>query len=201
MEHTCYDAVVAMNNASRSAHRSWLRIRSTLVLLTVPMSVPVAAQDHDHGSTGPAPATSSEHLGKVHFQTSCAPAVSAKFDRGVALLHSFWLSAAIDEFKEVLKADPSCAMAYWGIACSQWGNPFSANNRPPQMLQDGWATVQKGLALGPKTPREREYISAVGELYKSGAGTDQRSRVLNYAKSMENLAGKYATDSEAQIFY
>jgi tetratricopeptide (TPR) repeat protein len=190
-----------MKNASRSTHRSRLRIRSTLVFLAVRLSVPVAAQDHDHGSTGSGPAPSSEHLGKVHFQTSCAPAVSAKFDRGVALLHSFWFSAAIDEFNEVLKADPSCAMAYWGIACSRWGNPLSANNRPPQMLQDGWATVQKGLALGPKTPREREYISAVGELYKSGAATDQRSRVLSYAKSMETLAGKYATDSEAQIFY
>jgi len=41
----------------------------------------------------------------------------------------------------------------------------------------------------------------VGELYKDGAATDQRSRVLHYAKAMEDLAAKYPADSEAQIFY
>ena len=190
-----------MNIPSESTRRSWLRILSILALVTVPMCVPMAAQDHDHGSSDAETGKPPERLGKVHFQTSCAPAVSPKFDRAVALLHSFWFPVAIDAFNDVLKADPSCAMAYWGIALSQWGNPFGGNQRSAKRLEEGWASVQKGLTLGPKTAREREYISAVGELYKNGAATDQRSRVLNYAKAMETLAGKYAADSEAQIFY
>ncbi len=186
-----------MNGPIPSATRSWLRILSILALVSVPM----AAQDHDHGSMGTETGKPPEQLGKVHFKTSCAPAASAKFDRAVALLHSFWFPVAIDAFNDVLKADPSCAMSYWGIALSQWGNPFGANNRSPQTLQDGLASIEKGLTLSAKTPREREYISAVGELYKNGATTEQRSRVLNYAKAMEDLAGKYATDTEAQIFF
>jgi hypothetical protein len=176
---------------------SWLRILSVLAIA----AVPVAAQDHDHGATGAETGKPPEQLGKVHFETSCAPAVAAKFDRAVALLHSFWFPVAIDGFNEVLKADPSCAIAYWGIALSQWGNPFGANSRSPQTLEDGWASVQKGLSFGAKTPRERGYIGAVGELYNRDAATEQRTRKLNYAKAMEELAGKYATDSEAQIFY
>lgn len=172
-----------------------------LALLTVTLSPPIAAQEHDHGATGAETGKPPEQLGKVHFETSCAPAVAPKFDRAVALLHSFWFPVAIEAFNDVLKADPSCAIASWGIALSQWGNPFGANNRSPQTLQDGWASVQKGLAPGPKTPREREYIGAVGELYKDGAATDQRSRVLNYAKAMEELAANYPADSEAQIFF
>ena len=177
--------------------RCWLRILFILAMV----SLPVAAQDHDHGAMGAETGKPPEQLGKVHFQTSCAPAVSAKFDRAVALLHSFWFPVAIDAFNDVLKADPKCAMSYWGIALSQWGNPFGANNRSPQTLQDGLATIQKGVDLGAKTPREREYIGAVGELYKNGAATDQRTRVLNYAKAMDDLAGKYGSDTEAQIFY
>ena len=177
--------------------RCWLRMLFILAMV----SLPVAAQDHDHGAMGAETGKPPEQLGKVHFQASCAPAVSAKFDRAVALLHSFWFPVAIDAFNDVLKADPNCAMSYWGIALSQWGNPFGANNRSPQTLQDGLATIQKGVDLGAKTPREREYIGAVGELYKNGAATDQRTRVLNYAKAMGDLAGKYGSDTEAQIFY
>ena len=172
-----------------------------LALVTVAISAPITAQEHDHASTGAETGKPPEQLGKVHFETSCALAVAPKFDRAVALLHSFWFPVAIDAFNDVLKADPGCAIAHWGISLSQWGNPFGANHRSPQSLQEGWASVQKGLALGPKTPREREYISAVGELYKNGAATDQRSRVVNYAKAMDDLAAKYTADSEAQIFY
>ena len=54
----------------------------------------------------------------------------AAFNRGVALLHSFWFSASIEGFNEVLQLDPSCVMANWGIAMSEWGNPFAASVRP-----------------------------------------------------------------------
>ncbi len=185
----------------RKTVSSWFSILSILGMVMATTSAPIAAQEHDHGSTGAETGKPPEQLGKVHFETSCAPAVAPKFDRAVALLHSFWFPVAIDAFNDVLKADPGCAIAYWGISLSQWGNPFGANHRSPQSLQEGWASVQKGLALGPKIPREREYISAVGELYKNGTATDQRSRVINYAKAMEDLAAKYPADSEAQIFY
>ncbi len=64
-----------------------------------------------------APATSSS-------STSCAPEVRADFNKGVALLHSFWFPQAIAMFDGILKRDANCAMAYWGIALSSWGNPF-----------------------------------------------------------------------------
>jgi hypothetical protein len=73
-----------------------------VALLSAP---PLSSQaQHDHGSpTG--------RLGTVHFANSCSKAVAQEFDRGVALLHSFWFSAAIEAFNSVLKNDPGCAMA------------------------------------------------------------------------------------------
>src|SRR5258708_32575536 len=57
-----------------------------------------------------------EQLGKVSFANSCAPAVQATFERGVALMHSFWFQEAERTFRDVLERDPACAIATWGIA-------------------------------------------------------------------------------------
>ena len=42
------------------------------------------------------PTSTANLLGSVHLANSCDPAVKPAFDRGVALLHSFWFSAAIE---------------------------------------------------------------------------------------------------------
>ena len=51
------------------------------------------------------------------FTISCqADGAQATFDRGVALLHHMTYEVAEREFAKVAKADPTCAMAHWGIA-------------------------------------------------------------------------------------
>jgi hypothetical protein len=70
--------------------------------------------------------TSPEALGSVTFITSCSGAVQPQFNRAVALMHSFQFSSAIETFDAILVTDPSCSIAYWGIALSDWGNPFAA---------------------------------------------------------------------------
>ena len=57
-----------------------------------------------------------QDLGTVHFLNSCAPAVQDEFQRGVAMLHSYWFGYAGKTFRAVLDKDPGCAMAYWGMA-------------------------------------------------------------------------------------
>jgi hypothetical protein len=83
------------------------------------------AREHQHG-TG-------ENMGAVHFPTSCDGAAQNDIDRAVALLHSFQFSRAIDDFTLALGKDGTCTIAYWGIALSDWGNPFA----PGIILQTG----------------------------------------------------------------
>ena len=45
-----------------------------------------------------------EKLGKVTFPTSCDPNVQAEFDRGVAMLHSYWFLIARRTFEGILQA-------------------------------------------------------------------------------------------------
>jgi hypothetical protein len=141
-----------------------------------------------------------EQLGTVHFATSCDPRVEKAFDRGIALLHSFWFSAAIKTFEGVLAQDPACAMAHWGIAMSWWGNPFGAF-RSPQALENGSKAVEKAKSIGARTPREDAYIAAVEALYRDYATVDQRTRTVNYERAMERVAANHADDPEARIFY
>ena len=148
---------------------------------------------HDHGEPA-------RQLGTVHFATSCAPGVRPEFDRAVALLHSFWFSAAVESFNAVLKSDPTCVMAHWGIAMSWWSNPFGGF-RTAQALQAGLAASDAARAIPGATARERAYVAAVDQLFRDAATRDQRTRTVAYEKAMEALVATYSDDVEARIFY
>ena len=153
---------------------------------------------HD-GDVGQAAGRPPEQLGKVNFPTSCDPQVQAQFERGVALLHSFWFPEGRKAFLEVLAADPSCAIAYWGIGVNRLLNPFGGQPAESVLLE-GQAAVDKGLATPAKTRRERDYVEAIAALYTHDKAP-WRERVLRYEKAMEQLAQRYPEDREAAIFY
>ena len=141
-----------------------------------------------------------EALGSVHFETSCKAAVADDFNRAVALLHSFWYSAAIEAFEELLRTDPDCAMAEWGIALAHWGNPL-ATKRAKEMLAQGAKAVERGQSRATKSPREQMYLDAVAELYTDFMTTSDRERAQRYEQAMARLAADYPDDREATIFY
>src|SRR5258708_6753188 len=89
-----------------------------LILLTSLFTLNAFAdddKDHHHHED-----LTAAQLGTVTFPVSCAPSVQKPFERGVALLHSFWYEEAEQEFQQIAKDDPHCAMAHWGIAMSPW---------------------------------------------------------------------------------
>lgn len=141
-------------------------------------------------------------LGTVHFATSCSPAAAPQFDHAVALLHSFEFAASIRGFNEVIAVDSTCSMAYWGIALSRWTNPMAPGIRPPGTLKQGQQAVEAAARVSARaTERERGYVNAIAELYKDFEHADQKARVLNYSRAMEQLASQQKTDTEATIFY
>jgi hypothetical protein len=138
-------------------------------------------------------------LGDVHFKTSCNAEAQAKFDLGMSYQHSFWYRAATDTFNEVLKLDPGCAIAYWGLALATMRNPYV----PPSAawLAEGLAAIEKGLALGPKSDREKGYLEALAAFYRNHDKVPHGARQIAYAKAMEALAARYPDDTEAQIYW
>lgn len=171
--------------------------RTSIALAVIACATSSAASaQHQH------PPRDQEKLGTVHFQTSCAQRVAPTFDRAIALLHSFEFGASIAAFEQVLAADSTCAMAWWGIALSRWLNPMTPNIRPAALLQGGRQAVEAGLRVaGSATERERGYLAAVARLYADHERLDQRTRLLAYETAMAQLSAAYPDDTEARIFH
>lgn len=139
-----------------------------------------------------------ERLGKVTFANSCDAAVQERFERAVALLHSFWWTEGGKAFRDVLERDPSCAIATWGTAAVAIGNPFSSGPTPDQAkaAQDA---IARGRAIGAKTERERAFIDAIGTYYENFAERPHRARMKSLSDAFAALADRYG-DDESQIF-
>jgi tetratricopeptide (TPR) repeat protein len=152
-----------------------------------------------HSDDAKADATRAE-LGRVLFETSCTPEAQRQFERALAMLHSFFFPETIKAFSAIPQTDPGCAIAYWGIAISQRPNPL-VGPFDAATLQRGLDAVRKGIEVGPKTERERDWLLALEEYFKDHDKVDQDTRAKNYEKAMEALSRKYPDDAEAKIFH
>src|SRR6266571_7982340 len=139
-----------------------------------------------------------ETIGRVVFPVSCTPEARTRFERAVALLHSFWYERAADTFREAVVADTACAMGYWGQAMSLfhplWTPPTGAD------LAAGLAASERGLALV-RTPRERDYLTAIRTYYADYGQRDHTTRLAVYAEAMDGVRRRHPRDREAAIFY
>src|SRR6059036_2957661 len=181
-----------MNPAPRAMSR--MKRRTALATIAAMTALVVAAW-----VATPRAQTASERIGQVTFATSCGAAVQKPFERGVALLHSFWYIEAAKAFTAVTQADPDCAIAYWGLAMSQWTQIWA----PPQpaALKRGWDAVEKAKAASAKTPRERDFIAAAEAFFKDADKADHRTRAQAYGRAMEQMYARYSQDREVAIFY
>src|SRR5262245_50632198 len=169
-------------------------IRSAFAVAAASIAASVSFSQPIFGQEG-----TDQRLGTVHFETSCNEVAQRRFDRGMRYQHSFWYRESKEIFEEVLKADPNCGIAYWGIALSLLNNPHA----PPPVgnLPLGLAAIEKAKAIGARTQRERDFINAMAAFYTDFDKVDHRSRVLAYLKAMEGVAQAYPNDDEAQILY
>jgi hypothetical protein len=169
------------------------RLQLAALAIAASTALGAAQERHDHAAD--------EKLGSVHFQTSCAASAQPVFDRAVALLHSFDFGRAIDGFNAALKEDPSCVIAYWGIALGRWSNPFAPGVKPPAQLQLGRDAIVKAETIASGTTRERDYVNAASTLYADFERRPQPARVAAYREAMAGVASRYPADEEAQIFH
>ncbi len=174
-----------------------MRTRLVVALALTTLAQVATGQEHAHEHAS----ASTEQLGTVSFETSCSAAAQAPFKRAVALLHSFEFAPAIAAFGAAGRADPSCGIAYWGIALGSWGNPFAAGEKALAQIRRGQDAIERATAVGAKSEREGAYIAAVAELYRDAQHRDQGARVLAYRDAMATLTSRHPEDMEASIFY
>ena len=140
-----------------------------------------------------------EMFGEVSFTASVPEKLKTDFNIGVALLHSFEYDEAEKMFAKVIDQSPGCAMAYWGVAMSNF-HPLWAPPTPLE-LQKGVKAIEIAKSIEKKSKRESDYIDAIGKFYERAEQLDHRSRVLNFEKAMEKIYLAYTDDKEAAVFY
>jgi hypothetical protein len=153
----------------------------------------LAAQEHQHDHDA-------ARLGHVVFPVSCAPTARQRFERAMAVLHSFWWEEGRHAFGAVLAADSTCAMAYWGLALNAWGNPFAGGPSGPA-LAAGAEAAARAASLPARTRRERGFIAAAGALYRDAASTPNAARLQAYADTMAALHRAFPRDVEIAIYH
>ena len=138
-------------------------------------------------------------LGTVDFQISCHPGVRDEFNRGVALLHSFWHDKAFLAFENVASSDPDCAMAYWGEAMTHFhqllATPTAAD------VQTAAAELAQADRAREKGSREAAYIQALHLFFDSYRPEEHLQHAKSYAGAMADIAKSYPQNLEAQVFY
>src|SRR5256886_16628728 len=181
-------SIAAFTQAGRHDMSNYRIVPFVLGLVLVLFTAPASAHDDDAKARG-------EKLGRVLFKTSCSPEAQKQFELALAMLHSFFFPETIKTFSSIPQTDPSCAIAYWGLAVSIRPNPL-VGPFDAATLKRGLEAVEKGKAIGAKTQRERDWLGAIGEFYKDYDKADQDTRTKNYRKAKEALGQKDPDDSE-----
>ena len=136
------------------------------LLLMLFLGAMPAVAGHEHDSVPAAASTALplfDTLGSHHHAiTTTAPQAQRYFDQGLRLIYAFNHDEAGRAFKEAARLDPTCAMAYWGVALTLGPN----YNLPVDTERDraAYEAIQKALSLAPHVSEpERAYIEALCE--------------------------------------
>lgn len=161
-------------------------------LLFAPLAALVSAPAepaHDHGP----------QLGQVSFQSTCSPAAQALLVTALGWLHSFEYAPAEQDFAAAAKADPTCAIAYWGIAKSNY-HPLWAAPTPAELEKAHAALAKARMATAP-SKREQDYLAALETFYRDSGTVDHKTRAHAYLAALEQLSTRYPDDREAALFH
>jgi tetratricopeptide (TPR) repeat protein len=133
--------------------------------------------------------------------TTDSPQAQRWFNQGIQLLYGFNHDEAIRSFERAAKADPSCAMAWWGSA---YARGLHINN--PEMSEEQSRLADEAArkavaALDDESPVEQALVRAVRQRYRWPAPKDRRPLDEKYAKAMEAVWHQFPDDPDVGALF
>ncbi len=133
--------------------------------------------------------------------TTNAAESQAYFNQGLNWMYAFNHDEAIKSFKKAAEIDPTCAMAWWGVAYCEGPN-YNDPIMTEQRSQAAWDAMQKALAIVDHlTPVERNLIEALKSRYAMPEPEDRTALNEAFGDAMGKLWAKYPNDSDVGTLY
>jgi tetratricopeptide (TPR) repeat protein len=136
-----------------------------------------------------------EGVGNVGFPISANAEAQKWFEQGYNLFYDFWDYEADRAFEESIRADPNCAMCFWGLYRAETFN-HSVTKTYAQ------ASLEKAVALkGHATKREKLYIEA-SEAHEAAlreAGSEEKAKFDREIEILRTLVKDNPSDTNARI--
>lgn len=140
--------------------------------------------------------------------TTSSPEAHSWFSRGLLWTYAFNHQAAADCFAHAAVADPSCAMAHWGVAFSLGPNynkpwaAFESDERADAVARTHAAAKAALAAATDATPVEQALIQALQNRCPPTLPDDEGAAAnAAYATAMQSVYAAHSTDLDIAALY
>lgn len=134
--------------------------------------------------------------------TTDSPMAQRYFDQGINLMFAFNHDEAVRSFQQALRYDPSCAMAWWGIAICR-GPHINNPLMDEPSSRAAWNAIEKAKALRDNAnPVERALIDALAQRYVADVQQnieDRESLNKKYAAAMQQVHQQFPDDVDVTM--
>jgi tetratricopeptide (TPR) repeat protein len=133
--------------------------------------------------------------------TAANPEAEQYVVQGIRFLYGFSHGAAIRSFEQAAKLDPTCAMAYWGIAMAN-GPHVNFPLVPPPNAEAAWKNLQLARGHADRcTPVEKDLIEALSARYADPQPEDRSALDKAYADAMRKVWQKHPDDADVGAWF
>lgn len=171
-----------------------------LMCLSIGLSLPSAASAEDR-ATDRGPAFYDGFSGYARTVTTNADEAQRWFDQGIQLLYGFNHDEAIRSFERAATVDPSCAMAWWGVAYARGLHINKPEMSEEQSRLAYEAAEQAAAAIDNESPVEKALVRAIGERYQWPTPEDRGPLDQRYAAAMERVWHQFPDDADVGALY
>jgi tetratricopeptide (TPR) repeat protein len=178
------------------------RVTVPSLVLSIVVALASLATPRMTVASDPPTLLSKRDLGGIHRTvTTRSSRAQAYFDQGLMQTFGFDHEEAIRSFQRATELDPTCAMAWWGIAFAAGPNiniPFMDEPRSKLAYE---AAQQAAAHAGHCTPAEQALITAIAKRYAWPAPEDRRPLDEAFASEMRHADHLFPEDSDIGAWF
>jgi tetratricopeptide (TPR) repeat protein len=138
----------------------------------------------------------------VHHRTvtTVFPEAQRYFDQGLNFLYAFNHDEAIRSFQKAGELDPSCAMAWWGVAVAN-GPHINYPVVPPDRAKAAWEALAKAKSAPNASPVERALVDALNARYADPQPEDRSPLDKSYADALRKVRAAHPKDADVGALF